>query len=63
MGLPLEQLSDKQIKQVKDGNETMYATVRLIREFDKLGLPWMIENPLSLRPWQLSPSSRKTMLF
>ena len=29
----------------------MYATLRMIREFDKLGLPWMVENPQSSRLW------------
>ena len=55
MGLPPEMLSERQQQQVKDGNETMFATVRMIREFDKLGLPWMIENPLSSRLW-LTPA-------
>ena len=49
MGLPASQLTEKQIKQVKDGNETLFATVRMIREFDQLKLPLMIENPLSSR--------------
>ena len=51
MGLPAEFLSEKQAQQVKDGNETMFATVRLVREFDRLKLPWAIENPLSSRLW------------
>ena len=60
LGLPQEQLSEKQIKQVKDGNETMYATLRMIREFDRLGLPWMVENPLSSRLW-LTPGFKALM--
>ena len=55
MGLPPEMLSERQQQQVKDGNESIFATVRMIREFDQLGLPWMIENPLSSRLW-LTPA-------
>ena len=51
MGLPPERLSERQQQRVKDGNETVLATVRMIREFDQLGLPWMIENFLSFRLW------------
>ena len=51
MGLPHAQLSEKQIQQLKDGNETMYATLRMIREFDRLGLPFIVENPQSSRLW------------
>ena len=48
-------LSKTQQQQVEDDNRTMFATVRTIREFDKSGLPWMIENPLSSRRW-LTPA-------
>ena len=39
MELPHDQLSEKQIQQGADGNETIYATVRTIKGFDQLGLP------------------------
>ena len=51
LGLPISQLSPKQITTLKDGNETMYASLRMIREFDRLGLPWIVENPQSSRLW------------
>ena len=59
MGLAPELLSEKQLQQVKDGNETMLATVRMVKEFDKLKLPWAIENPLSSRLW-LTPAIQIT---
>ena len=51
LGLPISQLSPKQIITLKDGNETMYASLRMIREFDRLGLPWIVENPQTSRLW------------
>ena len=29
----------------------MYASLRKIKEFDRLGLPWVVENPQSSRLW------------
>ena len=29
----------------------MYASLRMIREFDRLGLPWIVENPQTSRLW------------
>ena len=53
MCLPAEMLMEKQQQQVKYGSGTVFATARMICDFDKLGLPWMIENPLLSRLWHM----------
>ena len=50
MGLP--GLGEKDAKKVRDGNLLLFFTARVCRLASQLGIPWVIENPLTSRAWK-----------
>ena len=55
---PRKPFSEKDSRSLEMGNRTMRSTLRLLRLFTRLGIPWALENPFSSNMWHL-PELRK----
>ena len=55
---PVKPFSEKDIKSLELGNKTMRSTLRLLKLFTKLKIPWALENPYSSNMWHV-PSLKR----
>ena len=55
---PKKPLSVKDAESLRLGNKTMRSTLKLLRLFTKLKIPWALENPFSSNMWWV-PALRK----
>ena len=55
---PPKPISAKDSESLRLGNLTMRSTLRLIKLFTRLGIPWALENPFSSNMWWV-PALRK----
>ena len=54
-GLPADQLTSAEFEKVQEGNRCFEAAFELIHVFNKLRIPWILENPASSKCWYLDP--------
>ena len=57
-GIPRRFLSEKEYLSIRLGNTLFRACFAIIEECEKQQIPWLLENPLSSRCWNLPPMRR-----
>ena len=51
MGMPRYMLSTADQNKLAIGNRLFYHSMRIIRQCNKYGVPWTLENPMTSRVW------------
>ena len=54
-GIPRRFLSEKEYLSIRLGNACFRSCIAIIQECEKYHIPWLLENPLSSRCWNLPP--------